>query len=109
MSKLISQLEAKLIPQKEIPDFWPGDELAVHILLKEGDKERIQVFTGTCIARRGTGVRESFTVRKISYGEAVERVFPLYSPSIKKIEVVKTREKNRLAPRAKMFYLRKQK
>jgi len=107
MNKKIEEIEKKLLPQKEIPEFWPGDELAVHIRIKEGDKERTQVFTGTCLGRRGKGIRETFTVRKISYGEGVERVFPLYSPNIVKIEVLKTRERNRLAPRAKMYYLRK--
>ncbi|HOJ40524.1 MAG TPA: 50S ribosomal protein L19 [bacterium] len=109
MSKLLHELENKLLPRNDVPAFWPGDELAVHILIKEGDKERIQVFTGICIGRRGSGLRETFTVRKLSYGEAVERVFPVHSPSVKKIEVIKSREKNRLAPRAKLYYLRKQK
>lgn len=104
--KKVEQIEEKLKPQKEIPEFWPGDEIAVHIRIKEGEKERVQVFTGTCIGRRGKGIRETFTVRKISYGEGVERIFPLYSPNIIKIEVLKTRERNRLAPRAKMYYLR---
>jgi len=107
MNKKIEEIEKKFLPQKEIPEFWPGDELAVHIRIKEGDKERTQVFTGTCLGRKGKGIRETFTVRKISYGEGVERVFPLYSPNIVKIEVLKTRERNRLAPRAKMYYLRK--
>lgn len=105
--KKVEEIEEKFKPQKEICEFWPGDEIAVHIKIKEGEKERIQVFTGTCIGRSGKGIRETFTVRKISYGEGVERVFPLYSPNIVKIEVLKTRERNRLAPRAKMYYLRK--
>ena len=105
--KKVEEIEEKMKQNKEIPDFWPGDEIAVHVKIKEGEKERIQVFTGTCIAKRGKGIRETFTVRKISYGEGVERIFPLYSPNIVKIEVLKTRERNRLAPRAKMYYLRK--
>ncbi|MCM8768961.1 MAG: 50S ribosomal protein L19 [Candidatus Omnitrophica bacterium] len=109
MSKLLKEIENKLLPKREVSPFWPGDELAVHVIIKEGDKERVQIFTGTCIGRRGTGLRETFTVRKISYGEAVERIFPVHSPSIKKIEVIKSREKNRLAARAKLYYLRKQK
>jgi len=105
--KKVGEIEEKMKLNKEIPEFWPGDEIAVHVKIKEGEKERIQVFTGTCIARRGKGIRETFTVRKISYGEGVERIFPLYSPNIAKIEILKTRERNRLAPRAKMYYLRK--
>lgn len=107
MSKEIQELENQLMQKKEIPEFWPGDEIAVHLRIHEGEKERTQVYTGTCIARKGTGARETFTVRRISYGEGVERVFPLYSPNVKKIEVLKTRDKTDLAPRAKMYYLRK--
>ncbi|MCM8777191.1 MAG: 50S ribosomal protein L19 [Candidatus Omnitrophica bacterium] len=104
--KIIAEIEKKLTPQKEIPEFWPGDEVTVYVKLKEGEKERLQAFTGTCIARKGTGLRETFTVRKVSYGEGVERTFPLYSPLVAKIEVIRTREKNKLAPRAKMYYLK---
>jgi len=107
MNKKIEEIENQMIEKKEIPDFWPGDDVSVHFKIKEGEKERVQVFTGTCIGRKGRGLRETFTVRKISYGEGVEKVFPLYSPNVVKIEVVKTRERNRLAPRAKMYYLRK--
>ena len=103
---IIEELEKKLAPKKDIPGFWPGDEVTVHMKLKEGDKERIQAFNGICIGRRGRGVNETFTVRKVSYGEGVERTFPLYSPNVTKIEIVKTREKNKLAPRAKMHYLK---
>jgi len=109
MDKIIEELEKDFSPKKDIPEFWPGDDIAVHVKVKEGDKERIQIFTGTCIARKGKGIRETFTVRKISYGEGVERTFPLYSPNIAKIEVIKTREKKGLAPRGKMYYLRKKK
>jgi len=104
--KIIEEIEKKLTPERDIPEFWPGDEITVYVKLKEGDKERVQAFTGICIARKGSGVRETFTVRKVSYGEGVERTFPLYSPAVAKIEVVKTREKNKLAPRAKMYYLK---
>jgi len=107
MNKKIEEIENQMIEKKEIPEFWPGDDVSVHFKIKEGEKERVQVFTGTCIGRKGRGLRETFTVRKISYGEGVEKVFPLYSPNIVKIDVVKTRERNRLAPRAKMYYLRK--
>ena len=107
MNKKIEEIENEMIEKKDIPEFWPGDDVSVHFKIKEGEKERVQIFTGTCIGRKGRGLRETFTVRKISYGEGVEKVFPLYSPNIVKIEVVKTRERNRLAPRAKMYYLRK--
>ena len=86
----------------EQPDIAPGDTVRVHVRVKEGDKERIQVFQGVIIARRGGGTRETFTVRKMSGGVGVERIFPLHSPSIDKIEVVR-RGKVR---RAKLYYLR---
>ncbi|HDN97801.1 MAG: 50S ribosomal protein L19 [Candidatus Omnitrophota bacterium] len=109
MDKIIEELEKEFLPKKDIPEFWPGDDIAVHVKVKEGDKERIQIFKGTCIARKGKGIRETFTVRKISYGEGVERTFPLYSPNIAKIEVLKKREEKGLAPRGKMYYLRNKK
>lgn len=109
MHPKIAVVESELKPNKEIPEFYPGDEIEVHIRIKEGEKTRIQVFSGTCIAKKGSGIRETFTVRKISYGEGVERIFPLYSPNIVKINLIKTRKDNRLAPRAKMYYLRKKK
>ena len=87
----------------DIPDFRPGDTVRVHVKIREGSKERIQVFQGVVIARRGGGTRESFTVRKISASIGVERIFPLHSPSIERIEVVR-RGKVR---RAKLYYLRK--
>ncbi len=87
---------------KEFPEFSPGDTVRIHVRVKEGDKERIQIFQGAVIARRGGGTRETFTVRKISGGVGVERIFPLHSPSIDKIEVVR-RGKVR---RAKLYYLR---
>ena len=86
----------------DLPEFAPGDTVKVHMRIVEGEKERIQIFEGPVIARRGGGLRESFTVRKISYGIGVERTFPLHSPRIVKIEVVR-RGKVR---RAKLYYLR---
>lgn len=86
----------------DIPQFKAGDTLSVHVRVIEGDKERIQIFTGVCIKRRGGGVNETFTVRKISNGIGVERVFPLHSPRIARIEVVKVGR----VRRAKLYYLR---
>ncbi|PJB38150.1 MAG: 50S ribosomal protein L19 [Deltaproteobacteria bacterium CG_4_9_14_3_um_filter_44_9] len=86
----------------EIPDFQPGDTVKVHSKIIEGDKQRIQVFEGVVIGRKGGGSRETFTVRKISYGVGVERIFPLHSPRIAKIEVVR----KGLVRRAKLYYLR---
>jgi large subunit ribosomal protein L19 len=103
---LIQELEkeqvAKLTAGKEIPDFQPGDTLVVNVKIVEGDKSRVQAYEGVCIGRAGSGLQENFTVRKISYGEGVERVFPLYSPLIDSIKVVR-RGKVR---RAKLYYLR---
>ncbi|MBI4619784.1 MAG: 50S ribosomal protein L19 [Desulfobacterales bacterium] len=86
----------------DIPDFEPGDTIKVHSKIIEGDKQRIQVFEGVVIGRKGGGSRETFTVRKISYGVGVERIFPLHSPRIAKIEVVR----KGLVRRAKLYYLR---
>ncbi|MCD6375413.1 MAG: 50S ribosomal protein L19 [Caldisericaceae bacterium] len=86
----------------DIPEFKPGDTLAVHVRVIEGNKERIQVFQGVCIKRKGGGINETFTVRKISNGIGVERIFPLHSPRIAKIEVLK---RGRVR-RAKLYYLR---
>ena len=103
---LIAQLEKeqmdKLSANKTIPDFGPGDTVLVNVKVIEGDKSRVQAYEGVCIGRAGAGLNESFTVRKISYGEGVERVFPLYSPMIDSIKVVR-RGKVR---RAKLYYLR---
>src|SRR6478735_9500070 len=103
---LIQQLEkeqmAKLSANKVIPDFEPGDTVQVNVKVVEGDRSRIQAYEGVCIGRSGHGVNENFTVRKISYGEGVERVFPLYAPMIDSIKVVR-RGKVR---RAKLYYLR---
>lgn len=88
--------------KKDVPSFKVGDTIKVHTKVAEGEKERIQIFQGIVIARKGTGIHQSFTVRRISYGEGVERVFPLHSPRIEKIEV-ETRGRVR---RAKLYYLR---
>ena len=103
---LIQQLEkeqvAKLTDGKEIPDFQPGDTVIVNVKIVEGDKARVQAYEGVCIARSGGGLQESFTVRKISYGEGVERVFPIYSPNVDSIKVVR----RGAVRRAKLYYLR---
>ena len=92
----------KLSAGREIPDFEPGDTVIVNVKVVEGERSRVQAYEGVCIARDGGGLQESFTVRKISYGEGVERVFPLHSPMIDSIKVVR-RGKVR---RAKLYYLR---
>jgi large subunit ribosomal protein L19 len=92
----------KLSAGKDIPDFGPGDTVLVNVKVIEGDKSRVQAYEGVCIGRAGGGLHQNFTVRKISYGEGVERVFPLYSPMIDSIKVVR-RGKVR---RAKLYYLR---
>ncbi len=103
---IIDQINQKQIDEltkdKKIPDFGPGDTLKVHVKVVEGARERIQIFEGVCIARKGGGLNSAFTVRKISYGEGVERVFPLYSPKLESIEVVR---RGRVR-RAKLYYLR---
>ena len=97
-----AEKERLLSGEKNIPDFSAGDTLVVQVRITEGTRTRLQAFEGVCIARSGAGIKESFTVRKISYGEGVERVFPLYSPLVEEIEV-KRRGKVR---RAKLYYLR---
>jgi large subunit ribosomal protein L19 len=103
---VIQQIEqqqvAALAQSRQIPDFRPGDTVRVNVRVIEGNRERVQAFEGVCIARRNRSINSSFTVRKISYGEGVERVFPLYSPRIESIDVVR-RGKVR---RAKLYYLR---
>ncbi|WP_036282458.1 50S ribosomal protein L19 [Methylocystis sp. ATCC 49242] len=103
---IIEQLEAeqaaRLVEGKTIPDFRPGDTVIVNVKVKEGDRSRVQAYEGVVIARNGGGLNESFTVRKISYGEGVERVFPIHGPLIDSIKVVR-RGKVR---RAKLYYLR---
>jgi large subunit ribosomal protein L19 len=98
----ISSVEAKHL-KDNIPEFHPGDTLRVHTKIKEGDKERIQIFEGVVIQQRGKGIGSTFTVRKVSSGIGVERVFPLHSPNVTKIE----RLKQGRVRRAKLFYLRK--
>ena len=103
---LIKELEneqvAKLTAGKEIPDFQPGDTVVVNVKIVEGERSRVQAYEGVCIGRAGAGLNENFTVRKISYGEGVERVFPLYSPMIDSIKLVRRGQ----VRRAKLYYLR---
>ena len=103
---LLKQIEneqmAKLSAGKEIPDFQPGDTVVVNVKIVEGERSRVQAYEGVCIGRAGAGLNENFTVRKISYGEGVERVFPLYSPMIDSIKVVRRGQ----VRRAKLYYLR---
>jgi large subunit ribosomal protein L19 len=101
---IIAQLEAEQVTKlnRTIPEFGPGDTVIVNVKVKEGERSRVQAYEGVCIGRSGGGLNESFTVRKISYGEGVERVFPVYSPMIDSIKVVR-RGKVR---RAKLYYLR---
>ena len=104
---MIEELEKEQLDQlaeqgKKVPDFAPGDTLRVNVKVVEGSRERVQTFEGVCIARRNRGLNSSFTVRKISYGEGVERVFPMYSPRLDSIEVVRRGD----VRRAKLYYLR---
>ena len=101
---IIDQLEQEQIAEvnRPVPQFSPGDTLRVNVRVVEGNRERTQAFEGVCIARRNRGVNSSFTVRKISYGEGVERVFPLHSPRVESIEVVRRGD----VRRAKLYYLR---
>jgi large subunit ribosomal protein L19 len=103
---LIKELEneqmAKLSAGKETPEFGPGDTVLVNVKVVEGERTRVQAYEGVCIGRAGSGLNENFTVRKISYGEGVERVFPLYSPMIDSITVVR----RGAVRRAKLYYLR---
>jgi large subunit ribosomal protein L19 len=101
MDTAIADLERTQVRQ-DIPGFRPGDTLKVHVRVKEGNRSRIQIFQGVVIRRQGGGLRETFTVRKISYGVGVERTFPVHSPSIDKIEVVS----HGRVRRAKLYYLR---
>ena len=102
LKEIENEQMAKLSAGKEIPDFQPGDTVIVNVKVIEGERHRVQAYEGVCIGRAGAGLNENFTVRKISYGEGVERVFPLYSPLIDSIKVVR-RGKVR---RAKLYYLR---
>lgn len=103
---IIQQLEKeeadRLLASRAIPDFQPGDTVRVNVRIKEGERERVQAYEGVCIARQGSGINESFTVRKISFGEGVERVFPVLSPMIESIEV----KRRGVVRRAKLYYLR---
>ena len=103
---LLQQLEQeqvdKLAAERAVPDFRPGDTVKVSVKVVEGDRERVQAFEGVCIARKNAGINSSFTLRKISYGEGVERVFPLYSPRLTAIEVIRHGD----VRRAKLYYLR---
>ena len=101
---IIQQLEQEQIAKlaKTIPDFQPGDTVIVNVKVKEGERTRVQAYEGVCIARSGGGLQESFTVRKISYGEGVERVFPVYSPLVDSVEVIRHGK----VRRAKLYYLR---
>jgi large subunit ribosomal protein L19 len=92
----------RVLGDKKIPEFRPGDTVIVNVKVKEGERSRVQAYEGVCIARNGGGLNESFTVRKISYGEGVERVFPLYSPNIDSIKLVRKGK----VRRAKLYYLR---
>ena len=102
IDKIEKQQMEKVLAERSIPDFGAGDTLRVNVKVVEGTRERVQAFEGVCIARKNAGVRSSFTVRKISYGEGVERIFPLYSPRISGIEVVRKGK----VRRAKLYYLR---
>jgi large subunit ribosomal protein L19 len=92
----------RLKAKRSTPDFQPGDTVRVNVKIKEGERERVQAYEGVCIARQGSGINESFTVRKISFGEGVERVFPVLSPMIESIEV----KRRGAVRRAKLYYLR---
>ena len=102
IEKLEAEQMEKLAAERQAPEFQPGDTLRVRVKVVEGTRERIQAFEGVCIARKNAGINSSFTVRKISYGEGVERVFPLYSPRVDGIEVVRHGD----VRRAKLYYLR---
>ena len=102
LKEIENEQVAKLTAGKVIPDFQPGDTVIVNVKLVEGERTRVQAYEGVCIGRAGSGLNENFTVRKISYGEGVERVFPLYSPMIDSIKVVRRGQ----VRRAKLYYLR---
>jgi large subunit ribosomal protein L19 len=102
MTGFAHELERREVIKTDIPVFHVGDSVDVHVRIKEGDKERIQIFSGICIARKGGGLRETFTVRRIVEGEGVERIFPLHSPNVTKIEVKRAGK----VRRAKLYYLR---
>src|ERR1700735_391223 len=103
LQKLEKEYTAKLAEGKTYPEFSAGDTICVNVKIVEGDNERIQAFEGVCIARKNAGLNSSFTVRKISHGEGVERIFPLYSPRVDSIDVIRRGD----VRRAKLYYLRK--
>ena len=98
----MDQVEKSYLRTTPVPEFSPGDTIRVHVRVKEGDKERIQIFEGVVINLRRGGVRASFTVRKVSFGQGVERIFPLHSPTVDKIEVIRGAQ----VRRAKLYFLR---
>ena len=106
MANVIEELEReeaqRLQAMRKTPDFGPGDTVRVNVRIKEGDRERVQAYEGVCIGRAGSGLQENFTVRKISFGEGVERIFPVMSPMIESIEV----KRRGAVRRAKLYYLR---
>ena len=101
MNQIVKDLNQDQL-KTDIPPFKVGDGVKVHTLVREGDKRRVQIFSGIVIARKGSGIQEAFTVRRISYGEGVEKVFPVHSPNVSKIEI----EKESKTMRARMYYLR---
>ncbi len=101
-TKILEKIRQEQVKKENIPAFKVGDSVKVHVKIKEGDKERVQVFAGTVLARDGSGPTETFTVRRISYGEGVERVFPVHAPAVTKVEV----EHPGRVRRAKLYYLR---
>lgn len=102
INRMLAKIDAENIRKDALPDVKVGDAVRVHVKIKEGDKQRIQVFAGTIIARDGEGSTETITVRRVSFGEGVERVFPLHAPAVAKIEV----ESHGRTRRAKLYYLR---
>ncbi|MCV0414144.1 MAG: 50S ribosomal protein L19 [Brevundimonas sp.] len=102
VQQLAAEEKTRVLGERQIPEFQPGDTLRVNVRIKEGERERVQAFEGVCIARDGTGVNETFTVRKISFGEGVERRFPILSPNVESIEV----KRRGVVRRAKLYYLR---
>ena len=102
LKKFEDKQAAELVGDKKLPDFSPGDQLRVNVKIREGNRERVQAFEGVCISKQGSGVNAKFTVRKISYGEGVERVFPLLSPRIDSIQLLRRGS----VRRAKLYYLR---
>ena len=102
LQQLESEQLAELKAKREVPDFAPGDTLRVYVKVSEGQRERTQAYEGVCVARKNAGVNSSFTVRKISFGEGVERVFPLYAPVLDRIEVLR----HGRVRRSKLYYLR---